>query len=133
MSRAGAPPALGRVRLDRWLWAARFYKTRALACDAIETGAVRVDGERAKPARALKAGDRVLVRKGPVTWDVVVTGLAERRGPARDAALLYAEDEASIAARRETLARLRAEAPPRFPGRPTKRDRRALDDFLDEP
>ena len=133
MNRAGAPPAADRLRLDRWLWVARFYKSRALACAAIETGAVRVAGERVKPARALKPGDRVQVRKGPAAWDVVVTALAERRGWASEAARLYTEDEGSITARRETLARLRAEAPPRFPGRPTKRDRRALDDFLDEP
>jgi ribosome-associated heat shock protein Hsp15 len=133
VSRALDPPRAERVRLDRWLWAARFYKTRALACEAIDTGAVRVGGERVKPARALKSGDCVLVRKGPVTWNVVVTALGGRRGSASDAAQLYAEDEASIAARRETVARLRAESPPRFPGRPTKRDRRALDDFLDEP
>ena len=133
MSRSAPASGEAKLRADKWLWAARFYKTRALACDAIDAGQVRVDGERVKPARALKVGDRVSVRKGALVWEVVVAALAERRGPAPEAAKLYVEDEASIAARREALARLRAPAAPRFPGRPTKRDRRALDDFLDEP
>lgn len=135
MSRSAPAPAPGdaKLRADKWLWAARFYKTRALACEAIDTGRVRVAGERVKPARALKVGDRVTVRKGDLVWEVVVAALAERRGSATEAAKLYVEEEASIAARREALVHLRAAAPPRFPGRPTKRDRRALDDFLDEP
>ena len=121
------------ARLDKWLWAARFYKTRTLATTAITSGHVRVGGERVKPARALKVGDRVSVRKGPFAWEVVVEALAERRGSATEAAKLYTEDPASRAAREEAIARLRAASPPRFPGRPTKRDRRALDDFLNEP
>ncbi|HET9337674.1 MAG TPA: RNA-binding S4 domain-containing protein [Casimicrobiaceae bacterium] len=132
---SGTPdrPDGGRMRLDRWLWAARFYKTRTLACEAIDDGHVRVGGERVKPARPLRPGDRVQVRKGGIAWDVVVAALADKRGSAEVAAALYREDEASIAARREAIAQRRAAAPPRFPGRPTKRDRRALDDFLDEP
>ncbi|MFO1310283.1 MAG: RNA-binding S4 domain-containing protein [Burkholderiales bacterium] len=129
----GPDNADSRVRLDKWLWAARFYKTRALACDAIETGHVRVAGERVKPSRGVRAGDRVTVRKGGLAWEVEVVALAERRGSATDAAKLYREDPASARAREEELARRRAAAPPRFPGRPTKRDRRALDDFLNEP
>jgi ribosome-associated heat shock protein Hsp15 len=129
-----ARPAGGRgVRLDKWLWAARFYKTRALACEAIENGHVRVDAEQVKPARMLKVGDRVGVRKGVLVWNVAVVALDDKRGSATVAAGLFAEDEASIAARTEAIALRRAAAPPRFPGRPTKRDRRALDDFLDEP
>jgi len=135
MSRGDPAPeaAIRRVRLDKWLWAARFYKTRALACEAIENGHVRVDGERAKPSRAVRAGDRVAVRKGGIAWEVEVVALAERRGSATEAAKLYREDDASVAAREKEIALRRAAAPPRFPGRPTKRDRRALDDFLDEP
>jgi ribosome-associated heat shock protein Hsp15 len=135
MSRGDQAPeaAVRRFRLDKWLWAARFYRTRALACEAIETGHVRVDGERAKPSRAVKAGDRVAVRKGSVAWEFEVVALAERRGSATEAAKLYREDEASVAAREKEIALRRAAAAPRFPGRPTKRDRRALDDFLDEP
>ena len=129
----GSDDAVARVRLDKWLWAARFCRTRALACESIETGQVRVDGERVKPSRGVKAGDRVTVRKGGLAWELEVVALAERRGSATDAAALYREDAASAAARGEEIARRRAAAPPRFPGRPTKRDRRALDDFLNEP
>ena len=124
---------MSSVRIDKWLCAARFFKTRALACDAIGTGHVRVDGERAKPSRAVRAGDRVAVRKGGIAWEVEVVALAERRGSATEAAKLYREDEASVAAREKEIALRKAAAPSRFPGRPTKRDRRALDDFLDEP
>lgn len=124
-----------RVRLDKWLWAARFYKTRTLAAQAIDAGQVRVGGERVKTAHAVRTGERVSVRKSGFVWDVTVTGLSDRRGGAADAALLYQEDEASIAARDE-LAKQRkaaAEAAPRYPGRPTKKQRRKLEDFLNEP
>jgi ribosome-associated heat shock protein Hsp15 len=115
------------------LWAARFYKTRTLATTAIVSGHVRLGGERAKPAHPVKPGDRVSVRKGALVWEVVVTALADRRGSATEAATLYAEDPASRKVREEAIALRRAAAPARFPGRPTKRDRRALDEFLDEP
>ena len=124
-----------RVRLDKWLWAARFYKTRTLAAQAIDAGQVRVGGERVKTAHPVHTGERVSVRKSGFVWDVTVTGLSDRRGGAADAALLYQEDEASIAARDE-LAKQRkaaAEAAPRYPGRPTKKQRRKLEDFLNEP
>lgn len=129
-----AGPAIERqrLRLDKWLWATRFYKTRELACDAIDSGQVRVDGERVKPSRALKPGDRVTVRKGGLAWEVEVLVLVERRTSAPEAAKAWREDAAVTAARVAEAARRRAEAQPRFPGRPTKRDRRALDDFLDE-
>ena len=86
-----------RVRLDKWLWAARFYKTRTLAAQAIDAGQVRVGGERVKTAHAVRTGERVSVRKSGFVWDVTVTGLSDRRGGAAEAALLYQEDEASIA------------------------------------
>ena len=121
------------MRLDKWLWAARFYKTRTLATTAIVAGQVRLGGERVKPAQALKLGDRVAVRKGAYEWEVEVTGLDDRRGSATEAAKLYAEDAASRKKREDAIAQRRAASPPRFPGRPTKRDRRALDDFLNEP
>ena len=121
------------VRLDKWLWAARVYKTRTLATAAIVNGHARVGGERAKPAHALKLGDRVAVRKGAYVWEVEVTARDDRRGSATDAAKLYIEDPASRKSREEAIALRRAAAPARFPGRPTKRDRRALDEFLDEP
>ncbi|MFO1306206.1 MAG: RNA-binding S4 domain-containing protein [Burkholderiales bacterium] len=124
-----------RVRLDKWLWAARFYKTRTLAAQAVDAGQVRVEGERVKTAHAVRAGERVSVRKAGYVWDVTVTAVSDRRGGAAEAALLYREDDASVAAREE-LARQRkaaAEAQPKYTGRPTKRQRRKLEDFLNEP
>jgi ribosome-associated heat shock protein Hsp15 len=124
-----------RLRLDKWLWAARFYKTRTLAAEAIDAGHVSIGGERVKTAHPVRAGDRVSIRKSGYVWDITVTAVSDRRGGAADAALLYKEDDASIAAREE-LAKQRkaaAEASPRYPGRPTKRQRRKLEDFLNEP
>ncbi len=123
------------LRLDKWLWVARFYKTRSLAAKAIETGQVRVAGERVKPAHALRVGEIVGVRRSGLTWEVEVTGISDRRGSATAAAALYHETSASVAARAEALAQRKAavDAQPRFPGRPTKRDRRKLEDFLNEP
>ncbi len=119
------------VRIDKWLWAARFYKTRGLATEAVTGGRVKVNGERVKPAKDVCAGDRVEVRVGDVEWAVVVTGLAGKRGPASAAAALYQETPES-AKRREEHARERAAA--RAAGqldvsgpRPTKQDRRRLD------
>ncbi len=123
------------VRFDKWLWAARFYKTRSLAARAAETGQARLNGSPVKPAHAVRAGDNVSVRKHGIVLDVAVLGLSDRRGSAAIAAQLYRESAASIAAREEEEARRRAAAAtePRFPGRPTKRDRRRLEDFLNEP
>lgn len=125
----------GRVRFDKWLWAARFYRTRSLCAQAIDAGQVRVNGERAKPARNMRVGEVVSIRKSGIVCEVTVTALADRRGNATDAAKLYCETEASAAAREQAwLARRAAEAAqPRFPGRPTKRERRKLEDFLNEP
>jgi ribosome-associated heat shock protein Hsp15 len=124
-----------RVRLDKWLWAARFYKTRSLASDAVDAGQVRVDGERVKPAHAVRVGERIAVRKAGLAFEVDVVALSDRRGGAQDAAKLYRETAESVAAREEEIARRRAAAAsdPRFAGRPTKRDRRRLEDFLNEP
>jgi ribosome-associated heat shock protein Hsp15 len=123
-----------RVRSDKWLWAARLYKTRALAVAAIEAGQVRVAGERIKPARALRVGETVSVRKSGLVWEVEVTALADRRGSATDAALLYRETAQSLAARTEEAARRKAAAASGVTtGRPTKRERRKLEDFLNEP
>ena len=126
---------VAKLRIDKWLWAARFYKTRSLAAAAIDAGHVHVNGERVKTSRAVHAGERVVVRKGGLAWDVEVLGVAERRGSATDAAKLYVESDASRLAREEESARRRAAAAgdPRFEGRPTKRDRRKLEDFLNEP
>lgn len=121
-----------RVRLDKWLWAARFFKTRALACDEIDKGRVSVNGQAAKPARELKPGDEVALRQGVVQRVVVVLGLSAVRGPAPVAQALYAETPASIAAREAAAERRRLAPEPAATlqeGRPTKRDRRQLADW----
>jgi ribosome-associated heat shock protein Hsp15 len=124
-----------RVRIDKWLWAARFFKTRSLAAEAVAAGKVLVGGERAKPARLLQAGDELRVRLGPYEHVVHVRALSDRRGPATVAATLYEETPESIAARAR-LAEQHRMAPAAFvyeeKGRPTKRDRRELDRFRDE-
>jgi ribosome-associated heat shock protein Hsp15 len=118
-----------RVRVDKWLWAARFFKNRAAATDAVAGGHVQVNGERVKPARDVKAGDRLEIRRGQERFTVTVTGLADRRGPARTAAELYEEDSESIAARERQREQRRLARPlgADLPGRPTKRDRRRLE------
>jgi ribosome-associated heat shock protein Hsp15 len=125
----------GRVRVDKWLWAARFFKTRSLAADAVTGGKVLVAGERVKPAKLLQAGDEVRVRLGPYEHVVVVRATSERRGPATVAATLYEETASSRTARAKLAEQLRM-APAAFvyeeKGRPTKRDRRELDRLRDE-
>jgi ribosome-associated heat shock protein Hsp15 len=118
-----------RVRIDKWLWAARFFKTRGAATEAVLGGHVHVDGSRVKPAREVAVGDRLEIRRGPERWTVVVTALAERRGPASVAATLYEETEQSRVARAEIAAERRAARPlgADLSARPTKRDRRRLD------
>ncbi len=118
-----------RVRLDKWLWAARFYKTRSLASEAIAGGKVQVNGERAKRARPVQVGDEIRVRQGPYEYQMVVRLLSGRRGPAAIAAELYQERPESRAAREALALQLKnlntAFAPDR--GRPTKRDRRDIE------
>ncbi|CAM4046804.1 RNA-binding S4 domain-containing protein [Roseateles saccharophilus] len=120
------------MRLDKWLWAARFYKTRALAVDEINLGRVRVGGQPVKPARDVRPGDLLSVRTGTVTREVEVLGLSNQRGPAPQAQLLYAETQASITTR-EAAAEARRLAPEPaatiVQGRPTKQDRRRLADW----
>jgi ribosome-associated heat shock protein Hsp15 len=117
------------VRIDKWLWAARLTKTRSLAADAVKGGRVEVNGQRIKPSKDVRPGDRVEVTLGQTRMAVVVRGTAERRGPAREAALLYEETAES----RETRERAAAERRLAWPsavhgeGRPTKRDRRRFD------
>ena len=116
------------MRIDKWLWAARFFKTRSLASSAVEAGHVELNGERAKPAKQIRIGDEVRVRISQFTHIIHVRGLAERRGPASEAQLLYEETEASKK-ERERLAEQRRLAPtPAYEegGRPTKRDRRDM-------
>lgn len=124
-----------RVRFDKWLWAARFYKTRSLAAQAIDAGQARIGDERVKPARTLRVADVVSVRKSSLVWVVDVLRLSDRRGGATDAALLYLERPDSAKAREERLQELRAarDTAGQPAGRPTKRQRRKLADFLNEP
>jgi ribosome-associated heat shock protein Hsp15 len=117
------------VRLDKWLWAARFFKTRRLAVEAIDGGKVEVNGGRAKAAKEVRPGFEISVRKGPYEYHVVVTGLGERRGSAKDAAALYEEKPESVE-RRERLRQQLAASPPLTPdSRPDKKDRRKLASF----
>jgi len=123
-----------RVRLDKWLWAARFYKTRALAVEAINGGHVRLNGQRAKPGAQLQIGDQVTVRKQSLTFELRVRELSQRRGPASVAQQLYAEDADSVARREAELAARKEQA--RFnpgPGRkPDKRERRKIIRFVNK-
>jgi ribosome-associated heat shock protein Hsp15 len=119
------------MRLDKWLWAARFYKTRSLAGDAVDGGKVKVNGVAVKPARDVKVGDQLQIRAGDQLWTVVVMGHCEQRRPAPEAQLLYRETPESFQ-ERSRQAELRKIAPTPLPdnkGRPTKRDRRQLTQF----
>ncbi len=120
---------MDRVRMDKWLWAARFFKTRGGATAAVLAGHVRVNGARVKPAREVAVGDRLEVRVGERRWTVVVTGLADRRGPASIAATFYEETADSKAEGERLAAERRLSRPPGadLGGRPTTRDRRRLE------
>lgn len=125
------PSESERVRIDKWLWAARFFKTRSLASEAVDGGKVHVNGDRVKSARALREGDRLEIRRGQEVLEVVVRVLSEQRGPATAAQALYEETEASVTKRQAFAEQQRslAAAMPRFEGRPDKRSRRALAKF----
>ena len=116
-----------RLRIDKWLWAARFFKTRSLASEEIDKGRVHVNGAAVKPARELKAGDLVQIRSSAVSRSVTVLAISDKRGPAPVAALLFAETPESIAARTAAAEQRRLAPEPALShaqGRPTKRDRR---------
>ena len=121
-----------RVRIDKWLWAARFYKTRSLAADAVDGGKVHVNGERAKPAKLLKPGDVLSIRNGPYAWGITVRMLSEHRGPAVEAAKLYSESDESRKVRQEKIETIKSERRSNpFPGgRPTKKQRRQIIRFI---
>jgi ribosome-associated heat shock protein Hsp15 len=118
-----------RVRLDKWLWAARFYKTRSLAAEAVEKGKVEVNGERAKRAKLLQAGDSLMIRLGPYQHIVTVRGVSEKRGPASVAAKLYEESAEGRKAREAMQVQVKAaqSVPGYDRGRPTKKDRREIE------
>lgn len=117
------------VRIDRWLWAARFYKTRTLASSEVAGGKVRINDQRPKPASPVRIGDVVRVRKPPYEFVVEVKGLAERRGPAKEARELYEESEASLEKRRRRRIQMREVPVPTYEGkgRPTKKERREIE------
>lgn len=118
------------MRLDKWLWAARFFKTRALAVEAIEGGRASVNGERVKPAKELRVGDAVSIRRPPFEFAIVVKALSDKRGPAPIAAALYAETDESRARRAAIATEMKAQPQPRFKGRPTKKTRRDYERWL---
>ena len=117
-----------KIRIDKWLWAARFYKTRSLATEEIDKGRVRVNDAEVKPAKEVKVGDTVALRQGPATRTLLVRGISDKRGGAPQAQLMYEETEASLTARAELTEQRRLEpASSQEHGRPTKRDRRDID------
>ena len=124
------------ARVDRWLWAARFFKTRSVARTAVSGGHVHVNGARVKPSRPLKPGDELTIRKGELEWCVIVKALAERRGPATEATTLYEETDASKARREagvedKRLKRMHRAGPERRPGKKQRRDlRRFFERFM---
>jgi ribosome-associated heat shock protein Hsp15 len=121
-----------RVRIDKWLWAARFFKTRSLAADAVAGGKVQVNGERVKPAKLLKGGDSLDIRIGHYIWQITVIATSERRGSATAAVNLYSESDQSRTQREEKIALLKIErqSNPYPGGRPTKKQRRQIIRFI---
>jgi ribosome-associated heat shock protein Hsp15 len=121
-------------RLDKWLWAARFFKTRALAAEAVEAGKVELNGERPKRGRDVRPGDRLRIRLGPYEHHLVVRDVSNRRGPAPEAQRLYEETPESAEARRVLAERIKAQPPPIFTekGRPSKKERRDLRKLKDD-
>ena len=119
---------MDKVRIDKWLWAARFYKTRSLATEEIDKGRVRINDAEVKPAKEVKVGDTVTLRQGPVTRTLVVRGISDKRGGAPQAQLLYEETQASRDLRKQQAEQQRLEpAHSQEHGRPTKRDRRSIE------
>jgi ribosome-associated heat shock protein Hsp15 len=119
---------MDNVRIDKWLWAARFFKTRSLATDAIDTGRVRLDGERIKPSRSVRIDDKLTIDNGSDRWEVVVLAISDQRGAAPVARTLYQETDESVVRREndQEARRLFPEPGSSIKGRPTKRDRRAI-------
>ena len=120
-----------RMRIDKWLWAARFFKTRSLATQAVEGGRIRVNGDRAKASKEIRIGDRLILHIAELEWQLTVVGLSMQRGPAPVARQLYEETPESAAARAEAVAVRKVERDPAADrhGRPTKRDRRLIHRF----
>ena len=119
------------IRIDKWLWAARFFKTRSLAAEAVAGGKVALNGARPKPSRVIRLGDQLSIRRGPYEWSIIVKGSSNHRGPARDAQALYEETEESRSRRQAAMAQLKLERPADFDRarRPSKKERRAISKF----
>jgi ribosome-associated heat shock protein Hsp15 len=117
------------IRLDKWLWAARFFKTRGLAAEAVTGGKVNINGDRTKPSRTVRRDDELTIRRGAYEWTVIVKDVSRLRGPVSQAQQLYEETEESARKREAAIAQLKVERPPEFdsPGRPSKKDRRAME------
>lgn len=128
MAKSNTP--LDKIRIDKWLWAARFFKTRGLASEAVSGGKVQLNQQRARPSKEVKIGDRLHISKGIYTWDITILGLNAQRRPASEASLLYEEDEQSHKQRQEQVALqrdLNASTP--HADRPTKKQRRQIHRF----
>ncbi|MCX7544864.1 RNA-binding S4 domain-containing protein [Marinicella gelatinilytica] len=119
------------VRIDKWLWAARFFKTRSLAKKNVEQGKIKVNGQRCKPARTVDIGDQISIKKSQAKWVVDVLELSEQRGPAKVAQTLYQETAASQKERedQQLLNKLEYHSTPKPDGRPSKKDRREIQKF----
>ena len=122
-----------KIRLDKWLWTARFFKTRKLACEAVSGGKVHLNGQRTKPGREIKLGSQLRIHKGALEWNLEVVGICHYRRPAPEAQALYEEDEASITTRHELAEQMRiiraAEVSSEPDSRPNKRERRQIHRF----
>jgi ribosome-associated heat shock protein Hsp15 len=120
-----------QVRIDKWLWAARFFKTRGLAAEAVNGGKIAVNGARAKPSRLIRPGDQLMIRRGACEWTVVVKRISMVRGPAAQAQALYQESDESVRRREAVIAQMKLARSPEFdlPGRPSKKHRRAMERF----
>ena len=116
------------VRIEKWLWAARFFKTRGLAAEAVAGGLIEINGSRSKPSRTVRPGDQLTIRRGGYEWTVIVKDVSTLRGPALQAHALYEETKESVQRREAAMTQMRLERPPEFefPGRPSKKDRRAI-------
>lgn len=128
-NREATPPESEKIRLDKWLWAARFFKTRRLAIDAVTGGKVHLNGKRTKPSHEIHVGDRLVIRRDQFEYEITVSGLSRQRRPALEAALLYQESEESKSKRQTLAIQLREKREQHGPGpkgRPTKRERRQL-------
>ncbi len=124
------------MRLDKWLWAARFFKTRKLAVEAVNGGKVHLNGQRTKPGKEVQVGSRLRIHKGPLAWEIEVKVLPKQRRPASEAACFYEESEESVARRRRVAAELRDQrmaAGPQQSEKPSKRNRRMIHRFTRKP